>query len=86
MYDISQKRKWDKKVVLDFARKEGMEKGLKDGLKKGRHDGIEEGSEKKAYEVVKNLISELNLSDDAIVRIANVNLEFVQKLRNSLKK
>ena len=78
------------KTGMKKGLKEGIEKGLKagmeKGLKEGMEKGIEEGSEKKAYEVVKNLISELNLSDDAIVRIANVNLEFVQKLRNSLKK
>lgn len=88
MYDISQKRKWDHKVVLDYAREEGLKQGIEKGLEKGRKEGIEKGRqqlEKKAYEVVKNLIEELDLPDDAIVRIAGVSVEFVQKVRTELK-
>src|SRR5690606_15890800 len=82
MYDISLKRKWDQKVVLDYARQEGIEKGRQEGIEKG----IEKGSEQKACEVVKNLIAELDLSDEAIVRIAGVSVDFVQMVRKSLKK
>ncbi len=36
MYDISLKRKWDKKAVLDYAREEGLKEGMEMGIEKGR--------------------------------------------------
>src|SRR5690606_18547425 len=55
-------------------------------FRKGEAKGIEKGAEAKSYEVVKNLITELSLTDDTIARVAEVSLEFVKKVRNDLAK
>lgn len=61
-----------------------LEKAKNQGLLQGIEKGIEKGAEAKSYGVVENLITELNLADDAIVRIAEVSLEFVKKVRKDL--
>lgn len=53
---------------------------------KGRKEGIEKGMEKKSFEVVENLITELGLSDKQAARIAEVPEAFVKKIRTSLRK
>ncbi|WP_196937482.1 hypothetical protein [Sphingobacterium pedocola] len=63
-----------------------LEKAKNQGLLQGIEKGIEKGAEAKSYGVVENLITELNLADDAIVRIAEVSLEFVKKVRADLAK
>lgn len=43
------------------------------------------GREKKTQQVVKNLILELNLSDEQTARIAAVELDYVKKVRAELE-
>ena len=38
MYDSSLKYKWDNKNVIDYARQEGMEKGMVKGIEKGKRE------------------------------------------------
>jgi len=54
--------------------------------KRGENKGLEKGEEKKSRSVVENLLSELGLSDEQAARIAEVPLEYVAKIRASLKK
>ena len=42
--------------------------------------------ESKSYEVVKNLIVKMGLSDEQIADVAEVSLEFVEKVRSVLDK
>lgn len=72
MYDTSLKRKWDTAGVLEYARREGEKKG------------IEKGTEQKGYAVVANLIQQLGLDDEAAAGVAEVSIEFVQKVRAEL--
>ena len=51
-------------------------------IEKGRKEGIE----KKSFEVVENLITELGLSDKQAARIAEVSETFVKKVRIALRK
>ncbi|TAN20744.1 MAG: hypothetical protein EPN37_00970 [Chitinophagaceae bacterium] len=87
-----------REMVLEKAKKEGLETGLKTGLKrgrlKGREEGLEEGLEKglekgkevKSYEVVKNLIERMGMTDAQVADIAGVSVTFVKKVRKRLKK
>ena len=67
---------------------QGIEKGIKQGIEQGIEQGVEQGLERgaeaKSYDVVENLITELKLTDDIIVRVAEVSLDFVQKVRADL--
>lgn len=89
-------------MVLERAKKEGLEKGLETGLKKGRlkgreeglekgilkgrEEGIEEGIEKGKIEVVSNLILKMNLTNAQTADIAGVSVNFVKNVRKELKK
>ena len=64
----------------------GMEKGIEKGIEKGMQKGIEKGTEQKTREVVKKLISKLGLTDVQISDIAGVSVDYVKKIRLSLKK
>lgn len=74
MYDASLKRKWDTAGALEYARREGEEKG------------IEKGAEQKSYNVVANLIQQLGLDDEAAAGVAEVSIDFVRKVRAALEK
>ncbi|WP_316812232.1 hypothetical protein [Pedobacter heparinus] len=50
-----------------------------------REEGIEIGEARKSHDVVENLISELNLSNEQIARIAEVTVEFVKQVREKSK-
>ncbi|WP_432713049.1 hypothetical protein [Pedobacter sp.] len=54
------------------------------GEEKGREEGREEGIEEKSLKVVENLILELGSSDEQAARIADVTVDFVQKIRAEL--
>lgn len=66
----------------DFLYKRGETKGIEKGIEKD----VEKGEEKKNHVVVENLLSELGLSDEQAARIAEVPIEYVAKIRASLKK
>ena len=70
MYDSSLKYKWDNKNVLDYARKEGIEKG----------------KDEARYAIVSNLILKLGLSDEQAADVAAVPVDYVAKIRAELKK
>jgi flagellar biosynthesis/type III secretory pathway protein FliH len=83
-----------REMVLERAKKEGLETGLKTGLKrgrlKGREEGLEEGLEKGIQkgkaEVVSNLIIKMAMTDAQAADIAGVSVDFVKKIRKKLKK
>ena len=57
-------------------------------LDKAEQRGIQKERAKAAAEkstIVRNLIEELHLENDAIARIAEVSLDFVQKVRAGIK-
>ncbi|HEU0228746.1 MAG TPA: hypothetical protein VFQ86_13485 [Arachidicoccus soli] len=89
-------------MVIERARKEGLEKelekgietGLKEGRLKGREEGLEEGMEKGLQkgiqkgkaEVVSNLIVKMGMTDAQAADIAGVSVDFVKKVRRKIKK
>ena len=81
-------------MVIERARKEGLEKelekgietGLKEGRLKGREEGLEEGILKGKAEVVSTLIIKMGMTDAQAVDIAGVSVDFVKKVRRKLKK
>lgn len=64
------------------AAKESAKKAMKDGIEKG----MEKGAEQKTREVVKKLVSKLGLTDAQISDIAGVSVNYVKKIRLSLKR
>lgn len=54
--------------------------------KQERQLGLKQGVKQKSSEVVENLIVKLGLSDEQIMDIAEVSLDFVKKVRASLSK
>ena len=83
MYDVSLKRKWDAEAVRQYQEQQ-LSEAIQKSLETGIEQGIEQGAEAKSYEVVENLIHELKLTDDVIVRVAGVSLDFVQQVRADL--
>ena len=75
IYTITENKKTMgiEELLLERAEKKGIEKG------------IEKGEEKKGYEVVKNLIIKMGLSNVQIADIAEVPVSFVEKVREELK-
>ncbi|TAN01561.1 MAG: hypothetical protein EPN39_01810 [Chitinophagaceae bacterium] len=89
-------------MILERARKEGLEMGLEKGIEtglkkgrmKGREEGLEEGMEKGLEkgiqkgkaEVVSNLIIKMGMTDAQAADIAGVSVDFVKKVRKKLKK
>ncbi|PRD44530.1 RpnC/YadD family protein [Sphingobacterium haloxyli] len=70
-----------REYLLDKAKKQGLEKGKQEERAKAKAEKL---AEKRTF--VRNLIEELKLADDAIVRIAEVSLDFVKKVRADLSK
>jgi predicted transposase/invertase (TIGR01784 family) len=58
------------------------ERGLEKGLQKGR----EEGRDAAKGEFVANLLSKLDLTDEQIADVAGVDMKFVQRVKDKLKK
>jgi flagellar biosynthesis/type III secretory pathway protein FliH len=69
-------------MILERARKEGLEMGLEKGLEKGIQKGKAEGK----AEVVSNLIIKMGMTDAQAADIAGVSVDFVKKIRRKLKK
>jgi endonuclease III len=53
---------------------------------RGEARGKVEGEVKKSYDVVENLLIKLGLSDEKAAEIAEVSIDFVQKVRADLAK
>ncbi|ANI88884.1 hypothetical protein A9P82_06000 [Arachidicoccus ginsenosidimutans] len=81
MYDTSLKRKWDNEAVMEYARRESKAEGKAEGIA----EGMEKGMEKGKAEVVRNLIIKLGFTDAQAADVAEVSLDFVKKVRASLK-
>ncbi|TAN14776.1 MAG: hypothetical protein EPN37_11280 [Chitinophagaceae bacterium] len=69
-------------MVLERAKKEGLEKGRLKGLEEGLEKGILKGK----AEVVSNLLLKMAMTDAQAADIAGVPVEFVKKVRRKLKK
>jgi hypothetical protein len=54
------------------------------GEKRGFETGVEVGDERKSTLVVKNLLTHTDFPVERIARMAEVSLEFVQKIKESL--
>lgn len=52
---------------------------MEEGLEKGIRKGVEKGK----AEIVRNLITDLQITDEQIAAIAGVSPEFVKKVRES---
>ncbi|QEC78443.1 Rpn family recombination-promoting nuclease/putative transposase [Mucilaginibacter ginsenosidivorax] len=79
MYDSSLKYKWDNKNVLDYAVKEGMEKGIAQGIEKGISQGIEKGKLEEAMAIARELKKE-GLAIEFIAKITKLSIEEIEKL------
>jgi hypothetical protein len=74
-------------VIDDFKNKPKKTVGLSEFIiDREVRMGVKKASEEKDTLFVKNLLKKLTLSDEQIVDIAGVSLEFVQKIRKKLKK
>ncbi len=73
---------WDEYAIKKSLLEEGKEKGKKEGIK----EGFQKGKERKSYEVVRNLITKMGLTDSQVADIAGVTVNFVKKVRKELKK
>ena len=71
-------------LLLERAKNQGLEEGLEKGLEQGMEKGFEKGEENKSHAVVANLISH-GFSDEHAASIAEVSLDFVNKVRSELK-
>jgi len=69
-YEASLKAKWDTQNAFDSVRREGKE----------------EGKEEAGYQFVKNLIVKLGLTNEQAAEVAEVSIDFVEKVRADLQK
>ncbi len=67
------------------GKKEGLAEGIKKGMKEGMEKGIEKGQENSRRLFVENLLKNSNFSVAKIASLANVTVEFVNKVKNGLK-
>lgn len=80
MYNSSLKRKWDQKVVLDYAREEGKKKGEKIGERIGEKIG----KEKTERRIIENLLTR-NIPISEIASIVGVSVEFIEAIQRELE-
>ena len=69
-YEASLKAKWDTQNAFDSVRREGKEEGRIEGK----------------TEVVRNLIVKLGLTNEQAAEVAEVSIDFVEKVRTDLQK
>ena len=81
LYEKALLDKW-----TDYAVRKTAKEKLKTAEKKGMEKGMEKGAEQKSIEVVKKLIGKLELTDAQISDIAGVSVDYVKKIRISLKR
>jgi predicted transposase/invertase (TIGR01784 family) len=79
MYDSSLKYKWDNKNVVDYARQEGMIKGMEQGMIKGIEQGIEKGKLEEAIAIAREMKKE-GLSLAQISKVTKLSVEEIEKL------
>ncbi|TAN14818.1 MAG: hypothetical protein EPN37_11240 [Chitinophagaceae bacterium] len=73
-------------MVLERAKREGLEKGILKGRKEGLEEGLEKGKLEGKIEEVKNLLIKMAMTDTQAADIAGVPVDFVKKVRKKLKK
>ena len=81
LYEKALLDKW-----TDYSVRKTAEEKIKTAEKKGMEKGMEKGAEQKTREVVKKLINKLGFTDAQISDIAGVSIDYVKKIRLSLKK
>jgi hypothetical protein len=81
LYEKALLDKW-----TDYAVRKTAKEKIKTAEKKGMEKGMEKGAEQKSLEVVKKLIGKLELTDPQISDIAGVSVDYVKKIRISLKR
>jgi len=64
--------------------KEEKDPFFQKGVRKGIEQGIEQGIDLKNHEFVRNLTTQLGLSDDQAAGVANVSVEFVKEIRSAI--
>jgi predicted transposase YdaD len=69
-----------KEFVLDRERRMAR----KEGKLEGKLEGREEVKEEKNFIFTQNLITQTDFSDEKIALLANVEIEYVKKMRKSL--
>ncbi|MGJ7033103.1 hypothetical protein [Niabella hirudinis] len=74
--------RWTEYAVLETAKEKGISEGMAMGVTKGIAEGIEKA--KTAY--IRNLIVKLNFTDQQIADLTEVSIDFIKKIRVSLKK
>jgi hypothetical protein len=75
-----------KHITFDEENDILYKKGQHEGYKEGQHEGYKEGETNKSYEVVRNLIIKMGLSDEQAADISGVSIAFVKKVRAELKR
>jgi len=68
-------------IKAEEAKEEGLREGLEQGLEKGLEQGRSEGRENSSVVFVHNLLANTEFSTDKIASLANVSLEFVNKVK-----
>ncbi|NGM65789.1 PD-(D/E)XK nuclease family transposase [Sphingobacterium sp. SGR-19] len=70
MYDVSLKRKWDNKVVLDYARQEGEEKARKEERTKAEAEKLKYALNlKKRGLAVEDIAEDLGLTVEQVEKL-----------------
>ncbi|TDX00799.1 putative transposase/invertase (TIGR01784 family) [Dinghuibacter silviterrae] len=75
-----------KEQGLEEGRAKGLAQGHAEGLAVGRAEGHAEGLEEAKAAFVTNLLSKLHLTDEQIADVAGVDLKFVKRVKDKLKK
>ena len=66
---------------MDTAVRIWKEEGKKEGIKEGKKEGIKEGKKEKQFEIAKNLINVLNITDvNSISKVTGLSAEEINKL------
>jgi flagellar biosynthesis/type III secretory pathway protein FliH len=75
--------------IDEFLKQEGKEEGLAEGIEKGIEMGMEKGLEQERENssrlFVVNLLKDGNFSLEKIASLANVTVDFVNKIKKALK-
>jgi predicted transposase/invertase (TIGR01784 family) len=70
--------------IDEYMQMVGREEGIEIGIEKGREEGIEKGRQEERRAFVENLLSQTEFSDEKIAGLANVSVDFVNKIRMNM--
>lgn len=75
---------WDRQMLLNSERKEGLEEGLEQGIEQGIEQGLEQGLEQgslnKSFEIAKSLLS-TSMPIEEIAKHTGLSIEEIEKLK-----